>query len=124
MASIARKQKRMNYRDAGLLKTKNTYSRFSTQGIAWYSKMAEEGKYASEAYQKFVSDSIGEQLETMLNSLKETWSEIGYNPSEIKLLEEAWSITSTKDSSTYRDDKKLANSLRKEAKTSLLSRLS
>mgnify|MGYP000436008327 CR=1 FL=1 len=44
MASIARKQKRMNYRDAGLLKTKNTYSRFSTQGIAWYSKMAEEGK--------------------------------------------------------------------------------
>ena len=124
MASIARKQRRMNYRDAGFLKVKNMFSRFSPQGIAWYAKMAEDGAAANEAYQKFVSDSIADQLQTKLNGLKETWTGIGYNASEIKKLEEAFSITVITDKDTYRADRKLARKLQKEAQASLLARAS
>jgi|TARA_B110000093_G_scaffold72029_1_gene78314 hypothetical protein len=122
MASIARKQRRMNYRDAGFLKVKNMFSRFSPQGIAWYAKMAEDGAAANEAYQKFVNDSIADQLQNKLNRLKETWTGIGYNASEIKKLEEAFSITVITDKDTYRADRKLARKLQKEAQASLLSR--
>jgi hypothetical protein len=122
MASIARKQRRMNYRDAGFLKVKNMFSRFSPQGIAWYAKMAEDGAAANEAYQKFVNDSIADQLQNKLNRLKETWTGIGYNASEIKKLEEAFSITVITDKDTYKADRKLARKLQKEAQASLLSR--
>ena len=123
MASIARKQRRMNYRDAGFLKVKNMFSRFSPQGIAWYAKMAEDGAAANEAYQKFVNDSIADQLQNKLNRLKETWTGIGYNASEIKKLEEAFSITAITDKETYRADRKLARKLQKEAQSSLISRV-
>jgi hypothetical protein len=123
MASIARKQRRMNYRDSGFLKVKNMYSRFSPQGIAWYAKMAEDGAAASDAYQKLVSDSIADQLQNKLNRLKETWSGTGYNASEIKKLEEAFSITAITDKETYRADRKLARKLQKEAQSSLISRV-
>lgn len=122
MASIARKQRRMNYRDAGFLKIKNMFSRFSPQGIAWYTKMAEDGAAANEAYQKYVSDSVADQLQTKLNGLKETWAGIGYNTEEISKLEEAWSITVITDKETYRADRKLARKLQKEAHASLQSR--
>ena len=69
MASIARKQRRMNYRDSGFLKVKNMYSRFSPQGIAWYAKMAEDGAAASDAYQKLVDDSIADQLQKAVGNL-------------------------------------------------------
>tara|TARA_B110000238_G_scaffold2053_1_gene1986 strand:- start:1537 stop:1911 length:375 start_codon:yes stop_codon:yes gene_type:complete len=123
MASIARKQRRMNYRDSGFLKVKNMYSRFSPQGIAWYAKMAEDGAAASDAYQKLVSDSIADQLQNKLNRLKETWAGTGYNASEIKKLEEAFSITAITDKETYRADRKLARKLQKEAQSSLISRV-
>ena len=123
MASIARKQRRMNYRDSGFLKVKNMYSRFSPQGIAWYAKMAEDGAAASDAYQKLVDDSIADQLQNKLNRLKETWSGTGYNASEIKKLEEAFSITAITDKETYRADRKLARKLQKEAQSSLISRV-
>ena len=123
MASYARKQRRQDYRNAGFLKIKNMYSRFSPQAIQWYNKMAEDGAAASEAYQNMVSDSIGNQLELKLKSLKETWSSMGYNDKEVKLLEEAWSITVIKDTETHRQDKKQSRKLQKEARASRKSRL-
>jgi hypothetical protein len=47
---------------------------------------------------------------------------MGYNSSEIKKLEEAWSITVITDKDTYRADRKQARKLQKEARASLLSR--
>lgn len=123
MASYARKQRRQDYRQAGFLKIKNMYSRFSPQAIQWYNKMAEDGAAASEAYQNMVQDSIGNQLELKLKSLKETWASMGYDDKEIKLLEEAWSITIIKDKETYRQDKKQSRKLQKEASASRKSRL-
>jgi hypothetical protein len=121
-SSYARKQKRQQFRQAGFLKIKNMFGRFSEQGIAWYTKMAEDGKESERINEKRRLDSIEEQLMSKLNILKETWESFGYNSDEISKLEEAWTITAIKDKDTYRADKKQANVLRREAQQSLAAR--
>lgn len=121
-SSYARKQKRQQFRQAGFLKIKNMFGRFSEQGIAWYTKMAEDGRELERANEKRRLDSIEEQLMSKLNILKENWESVGYNSDEISKLEEAWTITAIKDKDTYRSDKKQANVLRREAQQSLAAR--
>jgi len=76
--------------------------------------------------QSIRKEAIDKQLEAdfmvKLESMKETWYEIGYNSKEIELLEEAAAIHFAKDKSTWKDDKKEAKELRKKAKDSLASR--
>ena len=76
--------------------------------------------------QSIRKEAIDKQLEAdfmvKLESMKETWYEIGYNSKEIELLEEAEAIHFAKDKSTWKDDKKEAKELRKKAKDSLASR--
>tara|TARA_B110000285_G_scaffold67496_1_gene77519 strand:+ start:777 stop:1202 length:426 start_codon:yes stop_codon:yes gene_type:complete len=57
-----------------------------------------------------------------LESMKETWYEIGYNSKEMEYLEEAAAIFFAKNKETYREDKKEAKQLMKKAKDSLASR--
>ena len=122
MATASRRQRRGEFKQAGFLKIKNMFGRFSEQGIAWHNKMAEDGRSMEAANEKRRLDSIEEQLIVSLNKLKETWSASGYNAEEIKKLEEAWTMTAVKDRETYKADKKQANILRKEAQQSLTSR--
>lgn len=121
-SSYARKQRRQQFRQAGFLKIKNMFGRYSEQGIAWYTKMAEDGRELESVNEKRRLDSIEEQLMSKLNTLKETWESFGYNSDEISKLEEAWTITAIKDKDTYRADKKQANVLRREAQQSLAAR--
>lgn len=119
----SRRQRRGQFKAMGYLKIKTMFGRFSEQGQAWYNKMATDGKAAHEAHVNRVEESIGEQLQVKLNSVKLTWKSMGYNDEEIKKLEEAWALTSIKDRETYRADKKEANRLQKEAQSSLKERL-
>ena len=130
--SFARKQRREQFRAAGYLKIKNMYSRFSSQSIAWYNKMREDGNSYEEANQKALLDSVEEQLELRLKGseelgvygLRNTWADQGYNSEEIAKLEEAWISTNVKDSdwSQRRADKKKARSLQKEVQQSRAAR--
>ena len=122
MATASRRQRRGEFKQAGFLKIKNMFGRFSEQGIAWHNKMAEDGRAMETANEKRRLDSIEEQLIVSLNKLKETWTASGYNAEEVAKLEEAWTLTAVKDRETYRADKKQANVLRKEAQQSLTSR--
>lgn len=122
MATASRRQRRGEFKQAGFLKIKNMFGRFSEQGIAWHNKMAEDGRAMEAANEKRRLDSIEEQLIVSLNKLKETWTASGYNAEEVAKLEEAWTLTAVKDRETYRADKKQANVLRKEAQQSLASR--
>ena len=61
-------------------------------------------------------------LEAKLESVKETWTKIGYNAAEIALLEEAWSLNVIKDKETYRADRKKARQLQKEAQALMQAR--
>tara|TARA_B100000768_G_scaffold97606_1_gene91036 strand:- start:10797 stop:11183 length:387 start_codon:yes stop_codon:yes gene_type:complete len=121
--SQARKYRRDTYRRAGLLKAKNEWGRFSEKGIAWYAMKQDEGRQFQEAQQKRVNDQIEEQLGSKLNSLKETWTKVGYNKEEIDLLEEAFAMTTIKDKETYRADRKAARKIYKKVQESLEERL-
>ena len=116
--TMSRRQRRMDLRRANMLKIKNMFSFFSPQRQAWYSKMAEDGAAAHEANVKRNEDATGDRLQTILNSLKETWAGMGYNEAEITMLEEAWTLTVIKDSETYREDKKASRKLMKQAQES------
>ena len=121
--SQARKYRRETYKKAGLLKAKNEWGRFSEKGAAWYSIKQDEGRQFHEAHLKKMNDSIEEQLGSKLNSLKETWTKVGYNKEEIDLLEEAFAMTAVKDKETYRADIKASRKIYKKVQQSLEKRL-
>jgi hypothetical protein len=121
--SYSRKQRRAQMRSAGMLKVKNMYSPLSGQRQAWYKKTREDGQQAHEAHLKRVNDQIEEQLQTKLNNLKETWKSSGYNDQEIKMLEDAFMLTSIKYKDTLRSDRKEARRLMKEARESFQNRI-
>jgi DNA-binding MarR family transcriptional regulator len=108
---MSRPQKRKMYKQFGIIEKKK---RNTEEGRELYNRLREEGRDAHEKHVNIVNDSIGDQLQVKLDSVKKTWKEIGYNTAEIKLLEEAWVLTSIKDKETYRADKKEAKRLRRE----------
>jgi hypothetical protein len=57
-------------------------------------------------------------LENRLNAVKEIWATQGYNEEELKMLEEAWVLSSIKDKETYKEDKKEVKRLRQAVKAS------
>lgn len=61
-------------------------------------------------------------LENKLASLKEGWTSVGYNQSEIDKLEEAWALSVIKNKETYREDKKKRKQLLREVQESFQSR--
>lgn len=121
-ATGSRRQRRQEFRNAGFLKIKNQFGRYSSQGKAWYDKMREDGTAAFDANTNRVNDDIENQLQTKLNGLKETWESTGYNAEEILKLEEAWTIQTIKDKDTLKEDKKKVKSLRKEVQESFSAR--
>jgi len=121
--AMNRKNKRHMLKQYGMLKEKSTWSRFSEKAVDWYKRTKEEGNSMQESNEKKMHDDLENQLQTKLDNIKITWKEIGYNEKEIKMLEEAWTITSFKLKETYKEDKKKARGLMKEAQNSLRKRL-
>lgn len=113
--TYSRKQRRQAFRKAGYLKIKNIYGRLSGPSIAWYNKMRQDGSQLHEDNVKRIMDDVENQLQSMLNSIKETWSEMGYNKEEIDMLAESWTLRTVKNKDTYREDKKNALALLKKA---------
>ena len=120
MPSMGRSQKRKMYNKFGLLKKKNI---LTEEGREMYDRMRQEGNDAHTSHVNRVNDSISDQVQSVLDGLKETWSDMGYNAAEIKLLEESWVMTTIKDKETYRADKKEAKRLTKEANELMKTRL-
>ena len=122
--TASRRQRRLELRRANFLKIKSMYGPFTQQGQAWYSKMRQDGNAMQEQFLSRVMDAREEKLETTLNSLKETWTSMGYNAAEVEMLSEAWMLTTVKDSDRVaaRADKKQSRKLMAEAKASYTER--
>lgn len=117
-----RRNKRGTYRQAGFLKVKNTFAFGGEIRNSWYAKTIGDGREAHNQMVQRTQESIENQIQTILNSVKETWTKVGFNEAEIKMLEEAYSLTEIKQRDTLTSDRKLAKKLLKEANASLLSR--
>jgi len=109
---MSRPQKRKMYKQFGILDKKK---RNTEEGRELYNRLREEGRDAHEKHVKTVNDSISDQMQVIIDKSKKTWEEMGYDAAEIKLLEEAWVLSSIKDKETYRADKKEAKRLRRDA---------
>lgn len=117
-----RRNKRGMYRQAGFLKIKNTFAFGGEIRNSWYAKTIGEGREFHNQLVQRTQESIENQIQTILNSAKETWTKVGFNEAEIKMLEEAYSLTEVKQRETLTSDRKLAKKLLKQANASLLSR--
>lgn len=62
------------------------------------------------------------ELEEKMENTRNTWREIGYSPSEIEKLEEAYAILNLKDKDNWQEEKKQARKLMKEAEQSRKNR--
>lgn len=80
------------------------------------------GKRIQEIRRERIEKEWEEFFEAKIASMKETWYDLGYNAKEIALLEEASIISFVKNKETYREDKKRAQALTREAAESLASR--
>ena len=118
-----RKTKRAMYKQYGMLKEKKNWPIFSEKAIEWRERMREEGRTAHEQNTNRMHDILENQLQVKLDSSKKNWKVMGYNEEEIKKLEEVWLIGAFKSKETYREDKKKAKTLLKEANESLRKRL-
>lgn len=110
-----RRARRAQLKAYGLLRAKEATSFFSPQRQEWYKKAREEGNRIHEMNEKANMDAIENQLQTILDKMKETWTELGYNEEEIALLEESWTLTVFKSKETFREDKKRSRELSKQA---------
>jgi len=120
MPAMSRPQKRKMYTQFGLQDKKN---RNTEEGRELYRRLRQEGEDAHTLNTNRANDSISDQIQTKLDSVKESWKTLGHNKDEIKLLEEAWLLTTIKDKETYRADKKEAKRLMKEASELRMKRL-
>jgi hypothetical protein len=100
---LSRRQRRYMLKERGILKQISKLSFFSETRT----KIREQNR---------------EQGRQKLESVKETWSNVGYNAEEIAKLEEAWALTVIRDKETWREDRKKARLLQKEAQESRAKR--
>jgi len=114
---FTRRQRRYMLKERGILKQVSKLSFFNPVRSNLRTQNMENGRKMHSQHMDIVEQRNGELLEAKLESMKNTWREIGYNDAEINLLEEAWSLTTIKDPETYRADKKRARQLMNEART-------
>jgi hypothetical protein len=114
---FTRRQRRYMLKERGILKQVSKLSFFNPVRSNLRTQNMENGRKMHSQHMDIVEQRNGELLEAKLESMKNTWREIGYNDAEINLLEEAWSLTAVKDNETYRADKKRARQLMNEART-------
>ena len=75
MPSMSRPQKRKMYNMYGLQDKKN---RNTEEGRELYRRLRQEGEDAHALNTSRANDSISEQIQMKLDSVKETWKDIGY----------------------------------------------
>jgi hypothetical protein len=82
----------------------------------------ENGRKLHQQHLDIIEKRNHEMLEAKLESLKESWTAIGYNTEEQDKLSEAWILGVVKDRETYRADRKKAKALYKEVNASFQAR--
>lgn len=117
-----RRERRLKLKQAGILKYLTTKNFLDPIRANFRAENMRSGKKIQEIRRTLLEKQWEESFMTKLESMKESWYDIGYNAEEIGYLEEAAAIFFAKNKETYREDKKEAKQLMKKAKDSLASR--
>lgn len=114
-APATRRHRRRMLKSNGMLRYLSKINFFNPNKIEIRAVNMDNGRKFHQAHLDAIEKMQAEQLESLLERMKENWSRMGYNKTEIAMLEEAWAITTIKDKETYQQDKRKANELMKEA---------
>ena len=117
-----RRQRRAMLKQQGVLKYLNRLPYFHETRNNFRANNIATGKQIHQNFVDKMEKANEERLEGILENKKIEWNAQGWNSKEIELLEEAWALGAIKDKETYREDKKKAKSLRKEAEALRASR--
>jgi hypothetical protein len=117
-----RKERRWALKQRGFLKIKNMYNRFSPVAIQWYASRQEEGRKIHAANTEAVEKANYEALLQREILVKENLVAIGYNEAETEMMLEAWRISVTSTKEDYKESKKEARNLTRQANESFKSR--
>ena len=112
---LNRRQRRHMLRERGIMKIISKLGFFHPTRVQLREQNMENGR---KLHQQHVDDNEARratQLEAALETAKSVWKDSGYNQEEMLLLEEAWAISAIRNKETYREDKKRAKLLRKQA---------
>ena len=117
-----RRQRRAMLKQQGVLRYLSKLPFLGETRTNFRAKNLEAGRQIHNNLTERIEKENADRLETILTGLKIDWEQKGFNKKEIEMLEEAWALTAIKDKETYREDKKKAKSLRKEAENLRASR--
>ena len=117
-----RRERRGRLKQQGILKYLSSLSFFNPIRANFRAENIKTGQKIQDIRRSKLEKEWEVSFMDKLESMKETWYEIGYNAEEIGWLEEASAIHFAMNKSTYREDKKEAKELMNRAKVSLASR--
>lgn len=117
-----RRQRRAMLKQQGVLKYLSKLPYMHETRVNFRANNLATGKQMHQNNVDRIEKENASRLEAILEKAKLEWASQGWDAKEIELLEEAWALTTVKDKETYREDKKKAKSLRKEANTLRASR--
>jgi hypothetical protein len=117
---LTRRQRRFYLKQQGALKYMKSLS-FNDKAELRRQNI-ENGRKLHQQHLDIIEKRNHEMLEAKLESLKESWTAIGYNTEEQDKLSEAWILGVVKDRETYRADRKKAKALYKEVNASFQAR--
>ena len=118
----SRRQRRAMLKQNGVLRALSKLSFFHPVKKQIREQNREAGRKIHQMHLDRIESMQSTFYEERLQSAKSTWFGIGYNKEEVAMLEEAWALTVIKDKETYREDKKRARQLQKQAADSLAAR--
>jgi hypothetical protein len=117
-----RRERRWALKQRGFLKIKNMYSRFSPVAIQWYATRQDEGRRIHAANTEAAEKANYEFLLEKEIVVKANLESSGYNEAETEMMLEAWRIMVTTTKEDYRQNKKEARGLTKQANESFRTR--
>ena len=112
---LNRRQRRHMLRERGIMKIISKLGFFHPTRVQLREQNMENGRKLHQQHVDANEARRATQLEAALETAKSVWKDSGYNQEEMLLLEEAWAIGAVKNKETYREDKKNAKLLRKQA---------
>ena len=121
MTSQIRRKRRMYLKKAGFLNLKGKLP--LNKWLALIKEGNQRGKDQHEKYSEEIQKNAFEKLEMVENRQITTWESIGYNKSEIAMLRDANALITLKNRETWKEDKKKARQLMKDARSSMLTRI-
>lgn len=119
-----RRNRRWMLKQQGLLRYLSKLDFLGEVRTSFRAQNAEQGRKIHQQNLDLLEKQRAEQLEAKLESMKATWTSMGYNAEELVKLEEAWTLSTVRSSDPQerKEEKKTIKRLQREVRESRVAR--